>query len=162
MFTIGVLIVSDKGSRGEREDLCGPVIEEILADFGTVEYYHIVADERALIQEQLIYMCDNLKLNLVLTSGGTGFAPRDVTPEATWAVVDKVVPGIAWAMLATNLEKTPRAMLSRAMSGIRRRSLIINLPGSPKGVRESLEAVLDPLGHGLDTLLGRSEDCGKK
>ncbi|NLB17842.1 MAG: MogA/MoaB family molybdenum cofactor biosynthesis protein [Syntrophomonadaceae bacterium] len=162
MYTIGVLIVSDKGSRGEREDLCGAVIKEVLADFGKVEYYHIVADERALIQEQLIYMCDNLKLNLVLTSGGTGFSPRDVTPEATWSVVDKVAPGISGAILAANLEKTPRAMLSRAISGIRRRSLIINLPGSPKGARESLEVVLEPLGHGLDILLGKSEDCGKK
>lgn len=161
MFTIGVLIVSDKGSQGEREDQSGAVIKEVLSDLGTVEYYHIVPDDRSMIQEQLVYMCDSLKLNLVLTSGGTGFAERDVTPEATWAVINKAVPGITSAMLFYGLQKTPRAMLSRAIAGIRRKSLIINLPGSPKGVRESLEAVKDSLGHGLEILLGLNGECGQ-
>jgi len=161
MFTIGVLIVSDKGSQGEREDQSGAVIKEVLSDLGKVVYYHIVPDDRSMIQEQLIYMCDVLKLNLVLTSGGTGFAERDVTPEATWAVVNKVVPGISNAMLFYGLQKTPRAMLSRAISGIRRKSLIINLPGSPKGVRESLEAIKDTLEHGLEILLGQAGECGQ-
>lgn len=161
MFTIGVLIVSDKGSQGEREDQSGAVIKEVLSDLGNVVYYNIVPDDRSIIQEQLIHMCDVLKLNLVLTSGGTGFAERDVTPEATWAVVNKVVPGISNAMLFYGLQKTPRAMLSRAISGIRRKSLIINLPGSPKGVRESLEAIKDTLEHGLEILLGQAGECGQ-
>ncbi len=161
VFTIGVLIVSDKGSRGERQDQSGKVIKEMLEDLGTVEYYQVVPDDRSVIQEQLIYMCDSLKLNLILTSGGTGFAKRDVTPEATWSVIEKAVPGITTVMLLSGLEKTPRAMLSRAIAGIRRSSLIINLPGSPKGVRESLEAVKDSLEHGLDILLGQADDCGQ-
>jgi len=161
MFTIGVLIVSDKGSRGERQDESGRVIREMLAGLGKVEYYHIVPDDRAAIQEQLIYMCDSLKLNLVLTSGGTGFAERDVTPEATWSVIDKAAPGITGAILFYGLSKTPRAMLSRAIAGIRRKSLIINLPGSPKGVRESLEAIQDSLEHGLQILLGQTGECGE-
>lgn len=161
MFTIGVLIVSDKGSRGEREDRCGQVIKEVLSDLGTIEYYQVVADDRSQIQEQLVYMCDTLKLNLVLTSGGTGFAERDITPEATWSVINKAAFGITAAMLFYGLQKTPRAMLSRAISGIRRKSLIINLPGSPKAVRESLEAVKDSLGHGLEILLGQTGECGQ-
>lgn len=161
MFTIGVLIVSDKGSKGEREDRSGEVIKEVLADLGTVKYYQVVPDDRSLIQEQLIHMCDVLKLNLVLTSGGTGFAERDVTPEATWAVINKAAPGIHGAILYYGLQKTPRAMLSRGISGIRRQSLIINLPGSPKGVRESLEAIKDTLRHGLEILLGQTGECGE-
>jgi len=156
MYTIGVLIVSDKGSKGEREDRSGEVIKEVLADLGTVEYYHVVPDDRSLIQEQLIHMCDVLKLNLVLTSGGTGFGERDVTPEATWAVINKAAPGIYNAILYYGLQKTPRAKLSRGIAGIRRQSLIINLPGSPKGVRESLEAIRDILRHGLEILLGQT------
>jgi molybdenum cofactor synthesis domain-containing protein len=106
-------------------------------------------------------MCDVLKLNLVLTSGGTGFAERDVTPEATWSVIQKATTGITVAILMSGMQKTPRAILSRAISGIRRKSLIINLPGSPKGVRESLEAVKDSLGHGLEILLGQTGECGQ-
>lgn len=162
MYRIGILIMSDKGSRGEREDLSGQAIMDIVKDFGTVEYYKVIPDEIDIITEQLIYGCDNLKLDLILTSGGTGFSERDVTPEATKNVIEKEVPGIPAAILYYGLQKTPRAMLSRAAAGIRRRTLIINLPGSPKAVRESLEAVIDSLWHGLDILTGQASECAQK
>ncbi len=161
MFSIGVMIVSDKGSRGEREDGCGIVIEEMLAGIGEIKHYCIVPDELPEIEEKLLHMCDELKLNLVLTSGGTGFSERDVTPEATTAVIQKMAPGITGAILMAGLQKTPRAMLSRAVAGIRGKTLIINLPGSPKGVRESLEAVADSLEHGLEILTGQTVECGQ-
>jgi len=126
-----------------------------------VSFYEVVPDNRETISQKLIYMCDTLKLDLVLTSGGTWFSERDVTPEATYAVIEKVVPGIPDAMRWYGLQKTPRAMLSRATAGIRRQTLIINLPGSVRGVRESLEAIIDTLPHGLNTLKGTSSECGE-
>ncbi|MGI5912518.1 MAG: MogA/MoaB family molybdenum cofactor biosynthesis protein, partial [Syntrophomonadaceae bacterium] len=121
----------------------------------------IIPDEKDLIAEKLCYVCDVLALDLVLTSGGTGFASRDVTPEATLKVLEKVVPGIPEAIRWYGLQKTSRAMLSRAVAGIRGKSLIINLPGSVKGVRESLEAILPALGHGLKVLQGSASECGQ-
>lgn len=155
--------MSDKGSRGEREDKSSEeIIEKIKQIQGQVEYYKIIPDDFDVIKEELFYCCDMLELDLVLTTGGTGFSPRDNTPEATMAVVQKQVPGIPEAMRMKSFSKTPKAMLSRAVAGIRGDTLIINLPGSPKGVRECLEVVLPVLPHGIDILTGRGGECGGK
>jgi len=154
--------MSDKGSRGEREDLSGPQIQTMLGEDFSIDYYEIIPDEQELIQEKLIFLCDDLKLDLVLTSGGTGFSRRDVTPDATLAIVEKTTPGIPEAIRLYGLQKTPKAMLSRAAAGIRGNTLIINLPGSVKGVRESLEAVFPALVHGLEILAGSASECGQE
>ena len=156
MYRYGILIASDSRSTGERRDLCADVVKEILnePDFSCA-YNSIVSDDLEEISKALIYMSDELKLPLIITSGGTGFSPRDHTPEATLAVVERQTPGISEAIRQIALSKTPMGMLSRAASGIRKQSLIINLPGSPKAVRESLEEIKIALAHGLDVLLGR-------
>ncbi|NLB52530.1 MAG: MogA/MoaB family molybdenum cofactor biosynthesis protein [Syntrophomonadaceae bacterium] len=161
MFKTGILILSDKGARGEREDLSGPQIEALLGEEFRIDFYEVIADEKQLIKEKLIYLCDELKLDLILTSGGTGFSSRDVTPDATLEVIEKSAPGIPEAIRYYGLQKTPKAMLSRAVAGIRGSSLIINLPGSVKGVRESLEAVLPALDHGLEIIRGSAGECGQ-
>ncbi|MGE5630050.1 MAG: MogA/MoaB family molybdenum cofactor biosynthesis protein [Caulobacteraceae bacterium] len=162
-FTVGIITASDKGSKGERVDLSGPTIKEMIEKIGgRVEKYVIVPDEKEDIKATLIDMCDSLQLNLILTTGGTGFSPRDVTPEATLEVIEKHVPGIPEAMRARSLLVTPKAMLSRAQAGIRKKSLIINLPGSPKGVRENLEVILPALTHGIEILTGQASECGGK
>lgn len=160
MYRVGILIMSDKGASGQREDLSGPQIQSILGGEYSCEYYEIIPDETDIIKEKLLQACDLLKLDLLLTSGGTGFSRRDVTPEATNQVIEKAVPGIPEAMRAYGMQKTPQAMLSRAVAGIRGKTLIINLPGSVKGVGESLEAILPALGHGLDILIGSAGECG--
>jgi molybdenum cofactor synthesis domain-containing protein len=153
MFRIGILTISDRGAAGQYEDRSGPVIREIVEAQGwTVAQTGIVPDERELIQARLIEWADDLGLNLVLTTGGTGFAPRDVTPEATRAVIDREAPGLAEAMRAASLKVTPHAMLSRSVAGMRGRTLIVNLPGSPKAARENLETILPALPHGLALL----------
>ena len=162
-FKVGILTLSDKGSRGERVDTSGPGLRDLLAeqlkeDFEVVAY-EIVPDEQALIEEKLKNWSDELNLNLILTTGGTGVAPRDVTPDATLAVIEKQVPGMAEAMRAYSLQKTPMAVISRAVAGIRGRTLIVNLPGSPKGARESLEAIIRALPHALEKIAGDPEDC---
>lgn len=162
MFKTGILILSDKGSRGEREDLSGPQIEALLGSGYSINHYEIMADEKQLIRARLIFLCDELKLDLILTSGGTGFSRRDVTPDATLEVIEKLTPGIAEAIRCHGLQKTPKAMLSRAVAGIRGGSLIINLPGSVKGVRESLEAILPALDHGLEIIRGSAGECGQE
>jgi molybdopterin adenylyltransferase len=155
MWRVGILTASDKGARGEREDLSAQVIREMVQDIGgQVVEYVVVPDEYSLVSEHLTRLVDELNLDLILTTGGTGLGPRDVTPEATRSVIDREVPGLAEAMRAISMKKTPRAMLSRAMAGTRGQSLIINLPGSPKGVRECLEAVIDVLPHALEILRG--------
>lgn len=162
MIKTGILTISDKGSRGEREDGTGPAIKKVLNEKEyVVEYYKIVPDEIDIIAKELIYMCDELKLELVLTNGGTGFSQRDVTPEATLKVIKKQAPGICEAMRQKSLAITPKAMLSRAMAGIRDGSLIINLPGSPKGAVENLEFILPALPHGIEILNGNGGECAR-
>lgn len=161
MYRLGILVMSDKGARGEREDGSGQEIKNLLADKYNCEYYEIIPDEKDVIIEKLIYACDELGLNLILTSGGTGFSNRDVTPDATMEVIEKITPGIPEAIRYYGLQKTPKAMLSRAVAGIRGKTLIINLPGSVKGVRESLQAVLPALDHGLDIISGSAVECGQ-
>ena len=161
-FRAAALILSDKGAAGQREDLCGPLIARMLEAAGyQVAETLVIPDERAQIEEELIRLCDGRQLDLVLTSGGTGFSIRDVTPEATLAVASREVPGIAEAIRAYSMSITKRAMLSRGVSAIRGRTLIVNLPGSPKAVEESLAYILDDLGHGLDILRGDAEDCAR-
>lgn len=161
MFTAGILIMSDKGARGEREDQSSAEIRRMLNGFCEFTYYEIIPDEQELIIERLRYACDELKLDLLLTSGGTGFSARDVTPEATMAVIERPTPGLPEAIRAYGMQQTPRAMLSRAVAGIRGKTLIINLPGSVKAVREALEAVMPSLEHGLEILIGSAGECGQ-
>ncbi len=161
LFTVGILTISDKGSRGEREDRSGATIREILSGMDVrIVKYDIVPDEKEIIVDKLTRWADEDKLDVVVTTGGTGLTPRDVTPEATLAVVDRVVPGFAEAMRAESLRKTPMAMLSRAVAGTRGKCLIINLPGSPKAVRECLQVILPALPHAVETLRGESGECG--
>ena len=153
MYKVVVLTISDKCSQGQREDKSGKIIQELAKNLpGEVVKYEIIPDEPQIIKARLIDYCDNLKVDLVLTTGGTGFTPRDFTPEATKEVIERDVPGIPEAMRVECLKLTKRAMLSRGIAGIRGRSLIINLPGSTKGAKESLEAILEGLPHGLDMI----------
>lgn len=160
VIKVGILTMSDKGSRGERVDESGQVIREMVAGLpGEVAYYEVIPDEKAVISDRLIKLSDELKLDLVVTTGGTGVSPRDVTPEATKAVLDFEIPGMAEAMRAESLKKTNRAMISRALAGVRKQTLIINLPGSPKGVRENLEVVLPAVSHAVEKIKGSPADC---
>ena len=162
MFKAAVVTVSDRSFRGERPDAGGPLVTEILKDAGyTVTQAVIVPDEQEQIQSVLCSLADSGGVQLIVTTGGTGFAPRDVTPEATIAVCDRLTPGIPEAMRCASMRVTDRAMLSRAQAGIRKGALIINLPGSPKAARENLEAVLPALAHGLEMLSGRPADCAR-
>ena len=163
MFKVGIITASDKGSKGQREDKSGLAIENIVKSKGyTVERFVVVADELDALTSEMINMSDNLKVDLILTTGGTGFAKRDVTPEATLAVIDKMVPGIPEAMRSYSMQFTNRAMLSRAIAGIRKdTSLIINLPGSPKAVDETLSYIIDSVHHGLEIMTGRDSECAR-
>lgn len=163
MIKVAIITISDKGAKGQREDISGETIKFILEkiDAQVVEY-KIVPDEIDLIQQAIIEAVDRIKVDLVLTTGGTGLAARDVTPEATEGVIEKTVPGISEIIRMESFKKTPKAILSRASAGIRKKSLIINLPGSPKGVRESLNIILEALPHGIDILKGEASECGKE
>lgn len=158
MITVAVLTLSDKGSKGGREDASGPMIREMLKGIDAeVKYYDILPDEKELIKEKLIEY--GKLVDLILTTGGTGLSPRDVTPEATIEVIERQIPGIAEAMRIEGLKKTRRAMLSRAVAGVREKTLIINLPGSPKAVKENLEIILGVLPHAIEKIKGDTSEC---
>ena len=162
-FTAAWITLSDKGAAGEREDKSGPLIEEMLKEAGyEVIEGLLIPDDAAELKLQLMRLADQRQVNVIFTTGGTGFSPRDITPEATLDVCERMTPGIAEAIRAYSMTKTPTAMLSRAVAGIRRETLIINLPGSPKAVKECLEFVLPPLQHGLEVMLGRTGECARR
>lgn len=162
MITTAIVTMSDKGSKGERVDGTGPAIKkELEGKVYSVEYYKMIPDERLQIEKELIYLCDELKIDLILTNGGTGFSQRDVTPEATRNVIEKYVPGIGEAMRMKSLQITPKAMLSRGIAGIRGKTLIINLPGSPKGAVENLQFIMSAIPHGIEILKGEAKECAR-
>lgn len=162
MKRVVVITSSDMGYRGEREDVSGPAVKEMMEKAGyTVVSVEVLPDEREMLSARMAEIADNHLAELILTTGGTGFSGRDVTPEATEDVIERRVPGIPEAMRAYSMTITNRAMLSRATAGIRKETLIINLPGSPKAVKESLECILEPLGHGIEILTGEAGNCAR-
>ena len=153
-----ILTLSDKGSRGEREDTGGPLIREMISGINAAtSYYEVIPDDRDLIKKKLIEFSD--KVDLIITTGGTGLSPRDVAPDATLEVIEKEIPGIGEAMRRAGLQKTARAMLSRAVAGVRGKTLIINLPGSPKAVKEGLDAIMEVIPHAIEKIKGDESDC---
>ena len=158
-FKIGILTLSDKGARGERVDESGPLLSQMVSELGDVVRYQIIPDDADTLVLMLTRWVDDLGLDLILTSGGTGLSPRDLTPQATESILDYQVPGMAEAMRAASLVKTPHAMLSRALVGVRRQTLIINLPGSPKGAGENFAVLVPVLLHALEKLNGDPSDC---
>ena len=162
MYKVGIITASDKGSRGEREDISGQVIHEMVTKAGyEVVSLKIVPDERDALSIEMMRLADVVGVHLILTTGGTGFSKRDIKPEATKAVIEREASGIAEAIRYNSLKITPKGMLSRGVAGIRGETLIINLPGSPKAVRESLEYILQPVYHGLQILVGDDSECGQ-
>ncbi|MHB8174244.1 MAG: MogA/MoaB family molybdenum cofactor biosynthesis protein [Nitrospirota bacterium] len=163
MIKAAVLTMSDKGSRGEREDLSGPAVMEMLKNAGAeIIHYEIIPDEAEVISACLIRLSGEAGADLIVTTGGTGVSPRDVTPEATKAVIDRELPGMAEAMRTESLKKTPHAMISRAVCGIRGKTLIINLPGSLKGATENLAVLLPAIPHAIEKICGSDAECGQR
>ncbi len=161
MITAGVITVSDKGSRGERDDISGKEIIRVLKEMpAAVSDYEVVPDEKEIIKQKLSEYADIKNLDLIITTGGTGVSPRDLTPDATLEIIEKEIPGMAEAMRRESGLKTPHAMISRAVVGVRKHSLIINLPGSPKGAVENLSVVIPALEHAIDKIKGDETDCG--
>ena len=167
-YSVAVITLSDKAFAGERDDLSGPAIEKILKDSEEKDHIRFDIKETILLpdgeeglKKQLIRLADQRQVDLILTTGGTGFSPRDITPEATEDIIDRRVPGIPEAMRAYSMTITKRAMLSRSTAGIRKKTLIINLPGSPKAVKESLEYIIDALGHGIEIVTGEAGNCAR-
>jgi molybdopterin adenylyltransferase len=163
-YKVGIITASDKGYAGERNDLSGPTIKEILTKFDgfQVEKSVILPDDKDMLAEMMRQMEGSGGIDLILTTGGTGFSKRDITPEATLEVIERRAPGIPEAMRSISLGITPRAMLSRAEAGIRGNTLIVNLPGSPKAIQEMLEYILPSVEHGLDILQGNTAECARK
>ena len=162
MKRVAIITSSDTGYRGDREDLSGPAIREIAEKNGyEVVSMEILPDDREMLSGRMAQIADQQEAELILTTGGTGFSPRDVMPEATEDIVERRVPGIPEAIRAYSMTITKRAMLSRASAGIRKKTLIINLPGSPKAVRESLEYIIDALDHGIEIMTGEASNCAK-
>lgn len=163
LIRVGVLIISDKETAGESEDICGKIIKELVAKIGGESvFYKVIADQAGKIREELFNLSERGIADLILTTGGTGFAKRDVTPEATMAVIEKEVPGITELMRAVTARKTPMAYLSRVRAGIRKCTLIVNLPGDPETVGECLEAILPVLPHGIEVLKGGLSEHSKR
>lgn len=163
MYTVGIITSSDKGYAGEREDKSGALVKEIVEANGfEVVKYIVLPDDQTMLEQEFKYMCDELNVNLILSTGGTGFSKRDITPDATKAVIEREAPGICEAIRYYSLQITKRAMLSRAVSGLRKDTLIVNLPGSPKACQEALDFVLDDIKHGIDILLGEAKECARK
>lgn len=161
MIKVAILTLSDKGSIGERKDTSGPAIEKLIKKImANVVSYDILPDNKTKIKKKLISLCR--KADLILTTGGTGVSPSDVTPDATKEVIQYEIPGIAEAMRAASLKKTPHAMMSRAVAGVRGETLIVNLPGSPKAARETLSSIIPVLPHAIEKIKGGTEECGKK
>jgi molybdopterin adenylyltransferase len=157
-----IITMSDKGAAGQRDDQSGKTIRDMIIGIGfSADHYEILPDEKERIIASLTKLSDSGNIDLILTTGGTGVAPRDVTPDATLEVIDCVLPGMAEAMRAESLKKTPHAMLSRAVAGIRKRTLIVNLPGSPKAVRENLAVILPALPHAIEKIKGDPSECGR-
>lgn len=162
MFSAAVITISDKGSRGQREDLSGPAVREMLAQLpARVSCYEVIPDDLRIISERIVHCADTLQLDLIVTTGGTGVGQRDVTPEATRAVIEKEIPGMGEVMRREGLKKTPHAMISRAVVGIRGRSLIVNLPGSPRAAGENLAAILPALPHAIAKIKGDEQECAQ-
>lgn len=163
MYRVGIITASDKGSKGERVDESGPKIKQIVSEFGyEVVYYKVLPDDKDVISSEMKQLCDNNTVDLILTTGGTGFSKRDNTPEATLEVAEKLVPGISEAIRNYSMQFTKKAMLSRGVSVIRKETLIINMPGSPKAVKESMECIMPALNHGIDILKGSASECARK
>lgn len=162
MIKVGILTLSDTRSSDPSLDLSGQKIKEMIKEIdGSVEYYQVIPDDQVLIKKELIKMSDDLRLNLILTTGGTGLAPKDLTPESTLDIIDKEVPGISEAIRRESFKYTKKAMLSRGVAGIRKETLIVNLPGSPKAVQESLEIILSIIPHAVELLKDNVEACGR-
>ena len=162
MIRAAILTMSDKGFRGEREDKSGQVIKEMIISLPSdVVSYEVIPDEKEIIKKKLTHLSDIIKADIIITTGGTGLSPRDVTPDATLEVIDKEVPGMAEAMRAESLKKTANAMVSRAVVGVRGETLIINLPGSPKAVRENLSVILPAIPHAIEKLKGDQRECAE-
>ncbi|WP_425805641.1 MogA/MoaB family molybdenum cofactor biosynthesis protein [Desulfitobacterium sp. Sab5] len=162
MLKVGVITASDKGSRGEREDLSGQLLKELVKGInGEVVLYIVLPDDQKLLADKMKVWTDEAGLDLILTTGGTGFSLRDVTPEATLSIADRLVPGIAEVMRLESLKVTPKAMLSRAVAVLRKRTLIINMPGSPKAVKECWQAISPALNHGIQILKGEASECAE-
>ena len=162
MYPVVILTISDKGSKGEREDQSGALLHQLVTPLpGKVIVYEVIPDEKEMIRDRIIALCDHTKAALIVTTGGTGVSPRDVTPEATMEAVERIIPGIGEVMRMEGYKKTPMAIISRGIAGVRKKTLIVNLPGSPRAVQENFELLLPVLRHTMDKITGDPNPCGR-